>query len=92
MSANCGNAQTNAINIQHAAPVIPSGPVAVSPLQSVPGQQLNTISSNRPVNSTRNTGPPTNARSQRNHSGNGNYGGPRGSSGSNSRGQSTLNA
>ncbi|XP_039450244.1 caprin homolog [Culex pipiens pallens] len=48
--------------------------------------------SNRPVNSTRNTGPPTNARSQRNHSGNGNYGGPRGSSGSNSRGQSTLNA
>uniref|UniRef100_A0A1Q3FMB4 Caprin-1 dimerization domain-containing protein n=1 Tax=Culex tarsalis TaxID=7177 RepID=A0A1Q3FMB4_CULTA len=48
--------------------------------------------SNRPVNSTRNTGPPTNARPQRNHSGNGNYGGPRGSSGSNSRGQPTLNA
>lgn len=46
----------------------------------------------RPVNSTRNTGPPTNARSQRTHSGNGNYGGPRGGSGSNARGQSSMNA
>lgn len=39
-SANCGSAQTNAMNIQHAAPVIPAGPVAVPTLQSVPGQQL----------------------------------------------------
>ncbi|XP_055628442.1 caprin homolog isoform X2 [Toxorhynchites rutilus septentrionalis] len=44
----------------------------------------------RPVNSTRNTGPPSSRPHQRNHSGNGNYGGPRG--GSNTRGQSTINA
>lgn len=44
----------------------------------------------RPVNSTRNTGPPSARPLQRNHSGNGNFGGPRG--GSNPRGQSTINA
>ncbi|XP_055534021.1 caprin homolog [Wyeomyia smithii] len=44
----------------------------------------------RPINSTRNTGPPSTRPQQRNHSGNSNYGGPRGSS--NTRGQHTINA
>lgn len=44
----------------------------------------------RPVNSTRNTGPPSSRTQQRNHSANSSYIGPRG--GSNTRGQPSLNA
>ncbi|XP_058838032.1 probable serine/threonine-protein kinase DDB_G0282963 [Topomyia yanbarensis] len=47
-------------------------------------------SSARPINSTRNTGPPSARPQQRNHSGNSNYEGHRGSS--NTRGQHTINA
>lgn len=54
------------------------------------GSGMDYRSNARPVNSTRNTGPPSSRPHQRNHSGN-SYGGPRG--GSNSRApQSSINA
>lgn len=53
------------------------------------GSGIDYRSNARPVNSTRNTGPPSARPHQRNHSGN-SYGGPRG--GSNSRAQSSINA
>ncbi|XP_019536135.2 caprin homolog [Aedes albopictus] len=53
------------------------------------GSGMDYRSNARPVNSTRNTGPPSARPHQRNHSGN-SYGGPRG--GSNSRAQSSINA
>lgn len=71
----------------------PSGGVANNGSNSSSGNfgvsGMDYRSNARPVNSTRNTGPPSSRPHQRNHSGN-SYGGPRG--GSNSRAQSSINA